>query len=347
MNNFDARIKKIKEKLYALSSPESELKKLYRKAIDKSRAEFESSIKKADAKVFDKTNTETALSLLGKKNSGIKAEKGGTLGAGVNDSLEEARLQKLKETENEITEKAELEKEKFLDEYTEEKTVLAKQLTESEEKERLSLEKELSEIEKQKAKAAEEAATKAAKAAEDTKKVAEKQKAEEKYKPTVTAKEFAKNLIERFSGDSEKIKAYIAELSKQYNFDSAYLKDLTFALEAYTKPQAEKAEKPSAKEVNELLEGGEKAFKETYGKVYRTFSDLGEGGLELSKKAARMGKEAQMDFFYRSSETLEQFESLCKKAGLTDAEIKSHADRVAFINSSTDGKLELGEYIVR
>ncbi|MDD2268306.1 MAG: hypothetical protein PHY15_02000 [Eubacteriales bacterium] len=347
MNNFDARIKKIKEKLYALSSPESELKKLYRKAIDKSRAEFESGIKKAESKAFDKTNSESALSLLGKKNSGIKAEKDGTLEAGVNYALEEARLQKLKETENEISRKTELEKENLLDKHTEEKAVLAEQLTKSEDKARTSLEKELSEVEKQKAKAAEEAAKNAVKAAEDAKKSEEKQKSEEKYKPTVTAKEFAKNLIERFSGDSEKIKVYVAEISKQYNFDSVYLKDLLFALEAYTKPQADKTEKLTDKEVNELLEGGEKAFKETYSKVYKTFSDLGEGGLELSKKAVRMGKEAQMDFFYRSSATMEQFESLCKKAELTDAEIKSHADRVAFINGSTDGKLELGEYIVR
>ena len=318
-------VQKIKASLAEIGSPDSELRRLYKQALANSKAQLAKAKSALDDESAATKNVMQSAAAVAKKNAGIEAEKQGLLGAGAIDALQKASEQKLSDDIELLQSQVGEQKQLLADKYKAEEEKQSEKLAETEAKEKEKLEKQLLDLEK-------------------TPQVTNPQK----YNPKVTAKELAKSILERYPGDKEKANEFVAGLNELYDFDDDYLRDLGFAIEAYsikdTVSDSAGAIIPASK-IKKLVADGEEVFKDAHQKIYRTLSARGESGLSLSKSAVEMAKLSQMDFFYRSSPTMAQFELVCKQAGLSAKEIKDYDERVDFINNHTDGRLELGEYL--
>ncbi|HBL83857.1 MAG: hypothetical protein A2Y17_08045 [Clostridiales bacterium GWF2_38_85] len=354
MADYNKLINEVKSKLAALNSPDSELKKLYKQAIEQSKTEYNAKQAELLQELKQAENDSSAKSLIKKKNNQQKAESSGLSGAGINAVIDESRKDKLNSEITELEADIAEEQSELDSEYKDSDAKLTVEQEKAIVKEQTSLEKELERLETAKAKASADAIEATEKQAE--KEAKEKAEAEKsaKYKPTISAKELAKTLISRFSGKAEALKAYLDELTAENDFDEDYLKDLMFSFKAYgwgadeaveTKPENEKTN--SLVDESKLVFESKAVYKDLYEKVYKTFKKQGSRGPNLTEKAAKFAQIGQMDFFYKSTATTDEFEALCKAVNMSDSDIADYYKRVEFFDTHDlkGEKLILGEYL--
>ena len=322
---MDNLINKIKTSLAQLGTPDSELRRLYKQALMNSKAQLEKDTAVLEEKKIAVKNDLQSAAALAKKNAGIESEKRGLIGAGAVGVLEKASEQKMANELELLQETVDEQKQSLIEKQKVQEEKQYQDLIKAETKQKASLEKQLTDAEK-------------------TVTVTKPPK----YNPKVTTKELAKSILERYPGDKEKANEFVAGLNQLYDFDDDYLRDLAFAIEAYSIKDTvsdSSGVNVATSKLKQLIAQGEEVFKDAHQKIYRTLAAKGESGLSLSKSAIEMAKLSQMDFFYRSSPTKAQFELICKQAGLTAKEIEEYGQRVDFINNHTDGRLELGELL--
>lgn len=160
----------------------------------------------------------------------------------------------------------------------------------------------------------------------------------EKFVPSTSAKDVAKNLVETYGSGGKittdlqksKIKKHLESLMQNDGVDEDYIKNIIFNLKSYGYTELSDAYADSVIAAEEASNYYSKLYHELY-EIYIRGNRTAEKASEMAKNKA---KSLMLDYIYERSRTIAAFENTAKLAGVSQTELEAYYQKLDNIMDS-------------
>ena len=334
MSGYDTLIEKLKKKLEAAGSVESEIAKQYSMAKEEAKKRYEES-RASLLKNRDGAIAEAAASKL-------KAEKdiaqfheargltrsGEAIDEALNRELIEANA--IRDTMAEHSEGEEKLKKQLDDEVAALESAELKDIQGKKEK----LEDEILELEKQKLKEGDSVV------GEDGGTSGGGGDSLDDYEPSISESMLATRLFNMFknsdgklsSDGSRELQLYVEKLREDNGLSDEYMKNLLFALKSYGYDPADDGDDEIDGTFESILRAANNSSAKVEDMMYRFYRGRGAKDGEAMAEAKKHALWAKLDVIYKNSTSREQFIYYARKSGSSMSTIYRYFDRIEDVN---------------